>query len=216
MSNVIDLARRREPSPTANFGKVSPPRRRPNADSRPREYLTEQEVERLRKAARKSGRYSQRDETLVMVMAAHGLRVSEAVALRWDAVELDSGRLHVSRRKNGTPSTHTLCGPEIRALRQLRRDWPDSPFVFCSERGGPMTDSNVRKLISRLGTVAKLSFPIHPHMLRHAAGYRLVNQDNANLRAVQLWLGHKNIMHTVRYTELSEQAFKGFEPAFKT
>lgn len=215
MSTVIDLATRRAPAPTAENGKVSPPRRRKNADSRPREFLTPQEVARLRKAARKSGRYGQRDETLVMLMAAHGLRVSEAVALRWDAVELDTGRLHVSRRKNGTPSTHTLCGPEIRALRQLRRDWPDSPFVFASERNGPMTDSNVRKLIARLGEVAKFPYRIHPHQLRHAAGYRLVNEKNANIRAVQLWLGHKNIMHTVRYTELSEQAFKDFAPAFK-
>jgi type 1 fimbriae regulatory protein FimE len=208
MSAVIELASRQARTPNAVNGKV-PPRRQRNAEVRAREHLTPEEISKLLMAARRTGRNSSRDEALVLVTFRHGLRVSELVALRWDQVELKAGLLHVTRRKNGTPSTHPLQGDELRTLRALRRDWPDSPFLFASERGGPMTDSNVRKLISRLGLAAKLGFPAHPHQLRHACGYALVQQGH-DTRRIQLWLGHKNITHTVRYTVLSDAPFKDF------
>lgn len=209
VSKVIHLATRRRATPTTIFGKVAPPRRRKNSASRTRENLTDSEITALLAAARKSGRYGQRDETLILVMFRHGLRVSEAVALRWEQLDLNAGTLHVNRLKSGTPSTHPLRGPELRALRHLRRDWPDSPYLFVSERGGPMTDSNVRKLLTRLGVVAKLAFPVHPHMLRHACGYKLANEGH-DTRSLQQYLGHKNIQHTVRYTELAPDRFKNF------
>jgi type 1 fimbriae regulatory protein FimE len=196
-------------APRVVNGKVMPPRRRKNSDNRTREYLTADEVEKVVAAARASGRYGQRDSTLVLLMYRHGLRVSEAIALRWESVDLKSGLLHVSRLKNGVPSTHPLRGPELRALRQLRRDYPDGPYLFVSERGGPMTDSNVRKLVARLGQVAKLPFPAHPHMLRHACGFKLAN-DGHDTRALQAYLGHRSIRHTVRYTELAPDRFKTF------
>jgi integrase len=107
-------------------------------------------------------------------MYRHGFRVSELVAIRWDQIDLKQGLLHVNRLKNGVPSTHPLRGPELRALRQLQRDYP-SPYVFSTERGGPMTTATVRKMVARAGELTKLSFPIHPHMLRHACGYKLAN-----------------------------------------
>jgi type 1 fimbriae regulatory protein FimB/type 1 fimbriae regulatory protein FimE len=209
MSTVIDLATRRKASPISESGKVSPPRRRKNKETRSREHLTPDEVAALIDAARGSGRYGQRDSTLILVMYRHGLRVSEAIALRWEAVELKQGLLHVTRLKNGTPSTHPLRGPELRALRALRADWEQSPYVFCSERGGPMTASNVRKMIARVGRQAKLPFPVHPHQLRHALGYKLAGEGQ-DTRAIQLYLGHRSITHTARYTELSPGRFKNF------
>jgi type 1 fimbriae regulatory protein FimB/type 1 fimbriae regulatory protein FimE len=144
-----------------------------------------------------------------MLMYRHGLRVTEAVTLRWEQVDLKAGLLHVNRLKNGVPSTHPLRGPELRALRQLRRDWPDSPYLFVTERGGPMTSSNVRKLVTRVGQAAGLPFPAHPHMLRHACGFKLAN-DGHDTRALQHYLGHKNITHTVRYTEMAPDRFRSF------
>jgi integrase len=123
-------------------------------------------------------------------MYRHGLRVSEAIALRWEQADLKAGLLHVNRLKNGFPSTHPLRGPELRALRQLRRDWPDSPYLFASERGGPMTASNVRKLVTRAGQTAALPFPAHPHMLRHACGFKLAN-DGHDTRSLQHYLGQQ-------------------------
>ncbi len=124
-------------------------------------------------------------------------------------VDLSHGRLHVNRLKDGVPSVHPLRGPEIRALRRLRREYPDSPYVFVTERRGPLTDSAVRKIVARAGENAGLGFPVHPHMLRHATGYKLAN-DGHDTRAIQQYLGHKNIQHTVRYTELSTGRFRDF------
>ena len=64
-------------------------------------------------------------------------------------------------------------------------------------------------MIERAGTWAKLGFKAHPHMLRHACGYKLAN-DGHDTRALQAYLGHKNIQHTVRYTELAPTRFKDF------
>lgn len=209
MSQVVDLATRRKIRPLLENGKVRPPRRRPNKELRSREHLTPTEVDALIAAAKASGRYGQRNSTLLLLMFRHGLRVSEAIALKWDAVELKQGLLHVSRLKNGTPSTHPLRGPELRALRALRADWGQAPYVFCSERDGPMTASNVRKMVARIGVEAKIAFPVHPHMLRHALGYKLAS-EGVDTRAIQLYLGHRAITHTARYTALSPNRFKSF------
>jgi len=185
------------------------PRKPKNRDVRSREYLTEKEVENLIRAARTTGRHRHRDATIILVAYRHGLRVSELIRLRWEQVDLAQGLLHVTRAKNGAPSTHPLGGPELRALRRLQRDYPDSPYVFVTERRGPISDSTVRKMISRAGRNADIGFPVHPHMLRHACGFKLAN-DGQDTRAVQLYLGHKNIQHTVRYTELAAGRFNGF------
>jgi type 1 fimbriae regulatory protein FimB/type 1 fimbriae regulatory protein FimE len=208
MSKTTELSAGRRAAPNAENGKVAPPIRKPNRATRTREYLTPAEMEKLMDAAT-GGRYGQRDRTLLLLMYRHGLRVSEAVCLRWEQFDLKAGLLSVQRLKGGVPSTHPLRGPELRALRELRRAWPDSPYVFASERGGPMTPSNVRKLVTRTGLAARLPFPIHPHMLRHACGYKLANEGH-DTRSLQHYLGHKNIAHTVRYTELAPDRFKSF------
>ena len=187
----------------------NPPRKQRNAERRSREYLTAAEVEKLMTAAGSVGRHGHRDETIILIGYRHGLRVSEICSLRWDQVDLAQGLLHVKRLKNGTPSSHPLHGPELRALRKIQRDYPNSPYVFATERKGPLTASTVRKMIARAGVGAGLEFPIHPHMLRHAAGYKLAN-DGQDTRAIQHYLGHRNITHTVRYTDLSPERFKNF------
>jgi type 1 fimbriae regulatory protein FimB/type 1 fimbriae regulatory protein FimE len=159
-------------------------------------------------AARKAGRHSHRDATLILLAYRHGLRVSELIALRWDQIDLAQGHLHVSRAKHGTPSTHPVRGPEIRALRRLQRAY-EGPYIFMTERKGPLTASAVRKIIARAGERARIGFPVHPHMLRHACGFKLAN-DGHDTRSLQHYLGHKNIQYTVRYTELAPDRFKSF------
>ena len=189
--------------------KKTPPRRRPNAEVRPREHLTPGEVERVIAAAGKLDRHCHRDATMVLIAYRHGLRACEVVALRWDQIDLKQGVMHVRRRKNGIPSTHPLRGPEIRALRKLAREYPETPYVFVTERGGAMTDANFRHLVARAGRKARIKMPIHPHMLRHATGYKLAN-DGRDTRAIQHYLGHRSIQSTVIYTQMSPTAFKDF------
>jgi type 1 fimbriae regulatory protein FimE len=166
---------------------------------------------------------------MILIGYRHGLRTSELCDLQWSQVELTTGRLHVRRAKNGSPSVHPIRGDEIRALRKLRRESPNEAYVFVTERGGPMSTIGFHHLIQRLGEAAKMPFSLHPHMLRHACGYKLANDghdtralqhylghkniqhnDGHDTRALQHYLGHKNIQHTVRYTELSPDRFRDF------
>jgi type 1 fimbriae regulatory protein FimB/type 1 fimbriae regulatory protein FimE len=176
---------------------------------RSREHLTPDEVDRLIHAAGAVGRYAHRDATLMLLAYRHGLRVSELVSLRWDAVDIGAATLHVSRLKHGTPSTHPLGTSEVMALRVMQGKSIRTGFVFVPERGGPMTADGVRKIVGRAGQNAELGFPVHPYMLRHACGYKLAN-DGQDTRAIQGYLGHKSIQHTVRYTELAPGRFAGF------
>ena len=196
-------------APTTKNRTVTMPRRRPNAELRTREYLTGAEVEKLIDAA-KGNRYGHRDATMVLVAYRHGLRVSELVDLRWDQIDFDHATLAVRRVKQGTPSTHPILGDESRALRKLQRDqYPKSPFVFTSERGSPFTTAGFARMMERAGVEAKLGFKAHPHMLRHACGFALAGKGH-DTRALQAYLGHRNIQHTVRYTELAPDRFKDF------
>lgn len=192
---------------TAKLSK--PPRRQCNSELRTREYLTTHEVDSLRKAARAKGRHGHRDDTLILMMFRHALRVSEAIALRWEQVDLKQGLLHVRRLKNGLPSTHPLRGIELRALRQLKRDYADSPYIFITERKAPLTARTVRHIIARAGEYAEFEFTVHPHMLRHSTGFYLANQGQ-DTRAIQSYLGHANIKNTTIYTELSSQRSNNF------
>jgi type 1 fimbriae regulatory protein FimE len=146
---------------------------------------------------------------MILVAYRHGLRPAELSTLRWDQVDLGHGLLHVRRIKNGTPSVHPMGGQEIRALRRLQREQPEARHVFITERLAPMTTAGLRKMLTRIGETAEFPFPVHPHMLRHACGYKLAN-DGQDTRALQHYLGHRNIQHTVRYTELSPERFKSF------
>jgi integrase len=185
------------------------PRRPPNAELRSRRYLTPTEIDQLMAAA-KGNRHGHRDATMILICYRHGFRASEICDLRWSQIDLDQARLHVRRVKRGTPSVHPLQGDELRALRRLKRESPaHSDFVFMTERGGPFTTTGFAFLISRAGVKAGLPFKCHPHMLRHAAGYALANAGH-DTRSLQAYLGHKNIQHTVRYTELAANRFDGF------
>jgi type 1 fimbriae regulatory protein FimB/type 1 fimbriae regulatory protein FimE len=134
-------------APGNDFRSV--PVRPANAELRSREYLTPAEIERLIKAAR-NGRWGHRDATLILIAYRRGLRASEICDLEWSQVEFGrSATLHVRRVKNGKPSAHPLRGDEIRALRELRRQFPDSGFVFATERGGPFTPDAVNRLTKR-------------------------------------------------------------------
>jgi integrase len=199
-------------TPSTVYGTDSPkvpPKRRRNAEVRSREYLTDAEVNRLIAAAG-DNRNGHRDATMVLIAYRHGLRAAELVVLRWDAIDFGHGRLHVSRAKNGSPSVHPLSGRELRALRRLQRGQePKSSFVFTSERGAPFSTAGWRKIVARLGVAAGFDVLVHPHMLRHACGYKLAN-DGVDTRSLQAYLGHKNIQHTVRYTELAPTRFKDF------
>src|SRR5215472_14022965 len=204
-----------EAVPTIGSGTVVrfPARRRKQtetASAEPRrQYLTEREVEQLCHAASRRGRYGHRDATMILLAYRHGLRVSELVALRWDQIDLDTGRLQVVRRKGSDDSVQPLSGVEIRALRKLRRDQPAGlRYVFVSERGAPFTTNGFFKTLSRAATSIGMA-DVHPHLLRHGPGFTLVNRG-VDTRTLAAYLGHRNLANTARYTRMDAKRFDGF------
>lgn len=218
---VTPLDKPAEPAPVIALSVRTPPRRLPNSELRIREYLTEDEVELMMKTARAENDFGHRDATMILVAYRHGLRVSELIDLRWDQIDFAAATIAIRRLKKGSPSTQPIMGDELRALRRLQRDPLEtrkpkkdkqivrSPFVFMTKRKGPFTVDGFAKIVTRVRLRAQMEIKAHPHMLRHACGFTLANKGQ-DTRALQGWLGHKNIQHTVRYTELAADRFKDF------
>lgn len=154
---------------SAKLSSHSPPPPKKSSE-REREYLRPSEVESLMAAARPIGRHGIRDAALILLMFRHGLRTAELVTLKWSSVDLKGGYLEIHRVKHGHDSIHPLRSPELRALRQLQRDYPETQYVFVSERKAPLSTRSVRHIIARAGKLAGIPFPVHPHQLRHACG----------------------------------------------
>jgi len=182
-----------------------------NSDYRVREHLTETEIEKLIETA-KGNRHGHRDATMILVAYRHGLRATELCDLKWEAIDFRAATLDVARKKGGSATTHQISATELRALRKLQKEQdPKSAFVFVNERGTPFDRNGFNWMVKRAGKKAGLPFQAHAHMLRYAAGYTLANAGK-DTRSIQAYLGHKDIRHTVRYTELAPARFRNFFP----
>ena len=164
-------------------------------------HLTPDEANRLIEAAGKRGRYPFRDRVLLRAIYRHGLRLSEATGMLWDQLDLDAGTMLVKRLKRGETSTHTMDRDELRDLRKLHKA-RTGPYVFETERGGALADSTVQRIVDEANGIAKLPMKCHPHMLRHSAGYCLVDKGT-DIRLVQAFLGHRTPQMTMHYTQVS-------------
>ena len=199
MSVVVPLI-----SPQSEIPTVAAPRRRKNSEYRNREYLTEAEIEKLLAAASK-GRNPERDRLLVLLCFRHALRVSELVDVRVDDIDLKAATIHIRRAKNGTPGIHGLQGDEMRLIRALiRANGEHCRDLFISEHKAPLSIDGAQKLVERLGKTAGLAFPVHIHMLRHAAGYALAGRG-VDTRTLQAFMGHRSISNTVVYTAVADR-----------
>lgn len=178
-----------------------------DAHERRRDFLNEAEIAALLDSA-KAGRHGVRDHLILLTMYRHGLRVSEAVGLRRDEVDLDRARLWVRRLKNGLSVEQPIAGDELRAIRRYLASRKDAlPWLFLSERGQPLTRQAVNYVIATAASRAGLP-PVHPHMLRHSCGFALADKGH-DLRLIQDYLGHRDPKHTVHYTRIAGSRFDG-------
>jgi type 1 fimbriae regulatory protein FimB/type 1 fimbriae regulatory protein FimE len=195
-------------------------RRAPSANKTPhvrkrivgdRDYLRPDEANAVIDAAGRIGRQGLRDQVLLRLIYRHGLRASEASHTKWTDFDLTPGSgpktFHVRRLKGSVDSTHTLDRDEVSALRKLQKE-STSPFVFLSERGGPLSPDMIARIVQRAGEAAQLGFHVHPHMLRHSTGHMLANVG-LDTRLVQDFMGHASIANTVRYTKLAPARLAG-------
>jgi len=199
MPRPASLANRRIGKSTAG--------RAADAHERRRDFLGEAEIAALLDAARR-GRHGARDHLLILMMYRHGLRVSEAIALRRGDANLKEARLWIARLKNGLSVEQPIAGDELRAIKRwlgIRRD--HLPWLFLSERGQPLSRQSVNYIVAAAAKRADL-VPVNPHMLRHSCGFALANRGY-DLRLIQDYLGHRDPKHTARYTRIAAKRFDG-------
>jgi integrase len=191
-------------SPNAKNGTFRP-KRLTNAERRPREHLSRDQVVSLCKAAR-ANRYGARDAAAIWLSFNHGLRVSELADLRWSDIQWDERRLMVRRLKGSQSGEHPLTEADKRFLGPLRRKGQRP-----ADRVFKITAAGFRKMLARLKLPPELAaLAIHPHMLRHACGYDMVGR--ADLQARAAFLGHRRLENTVRYSQLNPDQFEGLRP----
>ena len=168
-----------------------------------RQALTQDELDRLF-AALKQNRHGHRDYMIALVTFLHGLRVSELIDLR----DWRKGTIQIRRLKNSIDGAHYLERDEATGLKRLQREQdPKRPHIFTSERGEAFSRFAINKMIESAGKKAKITWPVHPHCLRHTTG---TIQANAGMDAWRLskLMGHASMSNTVRYVTMSPEPLK--------
>ncbi|WP_410529535.1 tyrosine-type recombinase/integrase (plasmid) [Serratia sp. AXJ-M] len=175
-----------------------------------RKYLTASEIERILSVVSQAPNAA-RNCCLIYMCYIHGFRVSEICRLTCQDIDMDEGVINVRRLKNGLSTVHPL---EVREKDILARwlteriTWSDgdSPWVFLSQKGGPLSRQQFYVLLRKYGEKAGIGVHPHPHMLRHSCGYLLADLGT-DTRLIQDYLGHRNIRHTVLYTASNAARF---------
>lgn len=177
-------------------------------------YLTVKEVERLLAAPELDSPQGIRNRAMLEVLYATGLRVSELVRLRWREINLDAGFVQVVGKGNkerivplGDQAADWLVRYRQEAYPTLRRAQEAGDYVFLTRLGKPMTRQYFWMIVEEAGRRAGISKKLSPHTLRHSFATHLL-EHGADLRAVQMMLGHADITTTQIYTHVTRERLR--------
>ena len=174
----------------------------------PKTYLTETEINTFLKSINKVfKRTSLRNHLIVLLLYRHGFRVSELCSLRWSDINLQSGRLNVTRLKGSKSGYHPMQADSIRMLKRYKKTkYGSFEYVFCTSQGVPIDRYTVNSMLHRVCRYLGWDL-IYPHIFRHSCGYHLANQG-LDTRLIQDYLGHSDIQSTVIYTKTNPNRYK--------
>ena len=186
--------------------------RSPSAQHKLPRYLSRDEIERLLDAPERDKPQGARDAAMLELMYGSGLRVSELVGCKLSSLRLEASFVLLSGK--GGKERVVPCG-EVAADRL--GDWLDvrhrfqrrgaSPYLFLSRLGRPMSRQHFWGLLKGYALKAGISKPFSPHSLRHSFATHLI-ENEADLRSVQLMLGHADISTTQIYTHVARERLK--------
>jgi len=185
------------------------PQARKKSVGQTRDYVTPREVDRLLAVTIDKGRHGNRNYLLILLCFRHGLRLSELADLQWRMFDFDRKLLRVSRSLHGIDSRHPLSSMELKALRKLRKDYPGSRYLFVSGDGSRLSSRSISRIIAEAGEDAGIKIPVNPRVLSRGSAHALARAGH-NVIALQHYLGHRNILETLRYVELPARPFKDF------
>lgn len=140
--------------------------------------LTSQQIDRLVRAAKQNGKHGTRNATLILMAHRHGLRVDELINMKWIHIDLEAGNLLVSRLKNGQKTIHELTKQEVDYLIEMESRYPESEYVFISERKNPLSTSVVHKMVKQAGEKAGLPSTIQPYILHASSSFNFVSSKS--------------------------------------
>ena len=160
----------------------------------------------------------ERNQLLLRTMLNTGLRLSEAVHLRWTDIDLNTGRLHVRQGKGAKDRILWLGVEDLDALQSWRQRQAEHvghapEYVFTTLKGDRVQTQYVQSMVNRLARKAGIEKRISPHTLRHTFATDLL-RETQNLEIVRRALGHSDISTTQIYVHLTDQdlesAMRGF------
>lgn len=177
------------------------------------DFFSEKEIDSLLVANEKrTDKLKDRDQALLMLMFASGLRASEVVNLTFNQVDFDSRIMKVSGKGNKdrlVPFTNSAKEAMLNYINGLRKDLlkEDTKYIFLNSKGNKMTVRGLEYILDEIEAKTGLYGKIHPHMLRHSFATKMLNRG-ADLRTIQELLGHSSIETTSIYTHVAYENMK--------
>lgn len=177
------------------------------------DFFSEKEIDTLLTANEKrTDKLKDRDQALLMLMFASGLRASEVVNLTFNQVDFDNRIMKVSGKGNKdrlVPFTNSAKEAMLNYINDLRKDLlkEDTKYIFLNSKGNKMTVRGLEYILDEIEAKTGLYGKIHPHMLRHSFATKMLNRG-ADLRTIQELLGHSSIETTSIYTHVAYENMK--------